>query len=84
MHKRGVFLTIPPFVRGSKFNRKDTLESCAIASVRIKVENAIRQIKEFKVFTYCLSNRINKRVKDDMVITVCVICHLNTRLINNM
>ena len=63
---------------------KSKLESRTIASARIKVENTIRWIKEFKIFTNCLFNRINKRVIDDMVITVCAICNLRTRLINNM
>ena len=41
------FLTIPSFLSESKFSGKDALEFHAIASVRIRVENAIRRIKEF-------------------------------------
>ena len=62
-----------------------TLWNLAILQgVRIRVENAIRQIKEYNMFNDCLSNRTNKRIIDDMVITVCAICNLKTRLINNM
>ncbi len=56
-------------------------ESRTIASVRIRVENAIRRLKEFKIFTDTLSNRINKKVLDDMVTISCALCNLKSRLI---
>jgi len=76
------FLTIPSFLSGNKFSEREALQSRTIASVRIRVENAIRRLKEFKIFTDCLSNRINKRIVDDMIVTACALCNLKERLIN--
>ncbi len=76
------FLTFPIFLSGNKFSEREALQSRTIASVRIRVENAIRWLKEFKIFTDCLSNRINKRIVDDMIVTACALCNLKERLIN--
>ncbi len=76
------FLTIPSFLSGNKFSEREALQSRTIASVRIRVENAIRRLKEFKIFTDCLSYRINKRIVDDMIVTACALCNLRERLIN--
>lgn len=73
-----VFLTIPSFLSGGRFSRKEALESWTIASVRIRVENAIRWLKEFRLYTDPLLNRINKQIIDDMVITACALCKLKT------
>ena len=75
------FLTIPSFLTGGKFNAKEAMESRLIASVRIRVENAIRRLKEYKIFTATLSNRINKKLIDDMVTVSCALCNLKHRLI---
>ena len=75
------FLTIPSFLTKGKLTEQEATESRTIASVRIRVENAIRRLKEFKLFTDTLSNRINKKLLDDMVIICCVLCNLKTRLI---
>ena len=59
------FLTIPSFLSGGRFSGKEALESRTIVSVRIRVENAIRQLQGFRIFTDSLSSRINKRIIDD-------------------
>ncbi len=76
------FLTFPFFLSGNKFSEREALQSHTIASVRTRVENAIRRLKEFKIFTDCLSNRINKQIVDDMIVTACALCNLKERLIN--
>ena len=58
-------------------------QSRLIASVRIKVENAIKRMKEFKVFSSTLSNRTNKKQVDDMMVIVCALCNLKPKLRNN-
>ena len=76
------FLTIPSFLSVGKFSGREALESRTIASVRIRVENAIRRLKEFKIFTDCLSKRINKGIVDDVIVTACALCNLKKKLIN--
>ncbi len=77
------FLTIPSFLSGNKFSdEREALQSGTIASVRIRVENAIRRLKEFKIFTDRFSNRINEQIVDDMIVTACALCNLKERLIN--
>jgi len=51
------------------------MQSRLIASVRIKVENAIKRIKDYKTFTETLNNRTNKKLIDDMMIIVCALCN---------
>ena len=53
----------------------------SIASVRIRVENAIRRIKEYKIVTETLCNRISKRIIDDIMVVVCALCNLKEKLI---
>ena len=57
------------------------MQSRTIASVRIRVENAIKRLKEYKVLSETLSNRVNKKIVDDMVIVVSVLCNLKQKLI---
>ena len=75
------FLTIPSFLSGGRFSNKQAMESRYIASARIRVENAIRRLKEYKIFTATLPNRINKKLVDDMVVITCALCNLKQRLI---
>lgn len=76
--RKRCFLTIPSFLSRGRFSGQ---ESRAIASVRIRVENAIRRLKEYNIFTDTLSNRINKKLIDDMVTVACALCNLKNRLI---
>ena len=57
------------------------MQSRTIASVRIRVENAIKRLKEFKILSETLSNRVNKKIVDDMVMIVSALCNLKQRLI---
>ena len=75
------FLTIPSFMSDGKLTGQQTIQSRLIASVHIKVENAIKHIKEFKTFSETLCNHINKKQVDDMMIIMCALCNLKlTRL----
>jgi len=60
---------------------KEGMQSQMITSARIRVENAIKRLKEYKIFIYTLNNRTNKRIMDDMVIIVSALCNLKQRLI---
>ena len=75
------FLTIPSFLLDGRLSGQEAVQSRLIASVRIKVENAIKRIKDFKIFTETLSNRTNKKMIDDMII-VCALCNLKPTLSN--
>ena len=75
------FLTIPSLLTGGKFSGHEVLESRAVASVRIRVENAIRRLKEYRIFSGTLCNRLNKEFVDDMVLVTCALCNLKNRLI---
>jgi len=46
-----------------------------IASARIRVENAIKRLKEYKILVDTLNNRTNKKIVDDMVIIVSALCN---------
>ena len=74
------FLTIPSFLSDGRLSGRQAIQSRLIASVRIKVENAIKRLKEFKIFTDTLCNRTNKKLIDDMLIIVCALCNLKPRL----
>jgi len=74
------FLTIPSYSSDGRLSAKDAMQSRTIASVRIRVENAIKKLKEYRIFK-TLWNRINKQIVDDMVIIVCALCNLKHRLI---
>ena len=75
------FLTIPSFLSGDTFTAQEARQSRSIASVRIRVENAIRRIKEFKICRETLCNRTNKKIVDDMIVIVCALCNLKEKLI---
>ena len=79
-HKR-CFLTIPSFLSDGRLSTEDAMQSRTIASVRIRVENAIKKMKEYKVFTETLCNRTNKQIIDDMIVIVCALCNLKQKLI---
>ena len=79
--RKRCFLTIPSFLTGGKFSSDETLESRTVASVRIRVENAIKRMKEYSICSGTICNRINKKLVDDMVIVVCALCNLKNRLI---
>ena len=53
------FLTIPSFLSDGRLTGQQAIQSRLIASVRIKVENAIKRIKDFKIFSETLCNHIN-------------------------
>ena len=75
------FLTIPSFLNEGTLAAQEARQSRSIASVRIRVENAIRRIKEYKIFTETLCNRTNRKIVDDMVVVVCALCNLKEKLI---
>ena len=79
--KKRCFLTIPSFLSEGRLTAQEARQSRSIASVRIRVENAIKRVKEYKVFTDTLCNRINKRIIDDMMTVVCALCNLKEKLI---
>ena len=56
------------------------MQSSTIASVRIRVENAIKKLKEYKVCNETLCNRINKQIVDDMMVIICTLCNLKQKL----
>ena len=49
--------------------------------MRMRVENAIRRIKEYKIVTETLCNRTSKRIVDDIMVVVCALCNLKEKLI---
>ena len=80
--KRRAFLTIPSFLRSQrKLTSQQAMETRKIASVRIKVENAIKLIKDFKVFQHIQPNRSNRKLLDDMVTVACALVNLQKQLI---
>ena len=75
------FLTIPSFLNDGRLAAEEAMQSRTIASVRIRVENAIKKLKEYKVFNETICNRINKQIVDDMMVIVCALCNLKQKLI---
>ena len=75
------FLTIPSFLSEGRFTAQEGLQSRTIASARIRVENAIKRLKEYKALSETLSNRVNKKIVDDMVIVAGALCNLKLKLI---
>jgi len=57
--RKRCFLTIPSFLSDGRLTGQQAIQSRLIASVRIKVENAIKRIKDFKIFSETLCNHIN-------------------------
>ena len=78
--RKRCFLTIPSFLSDGKLTGQQAIQSRLIASIRIKVENVIKCIKEFKTFSETLCNCINKKQVDDMMIIVCALCNLKPKL----
>lgn len=82
--KRRAFLTIPSFLRSSaKLSGQDGSQTRAIANVYIKVENAIKRLKVFKIFQQTKPNHTNKLILDDMVIITSSLCNLQAPLIKS-
>lgn len=75
------FLTIPSFLSDGRLTAQEGMQSRTIASVRIRVENAIKRLKEYKALSETLSNRVSKKIVDDMVIVVSALCNLKQKLI---
>ena len=60
------------------------MQMSKIASLRIRVENAIKRLKDYKIFKNTHPNRVNKKILDDiMVIIVCALCNLQPSLIKS-
>ena len=60
---------------------QEGMQSRTIASVRIRVENAIKQLKEYNALSETLHNQVNKKIVDDMIIVVSALCNLKQKLI---
>ena len=75
------FLTIPSFLSEGRLTAQEGMQSRTIASAQIRVENAIRRLKEYKILSETLSNRVNKKIVDDMVIVAGALCNLMQKLI---
>ena len=75
------FLTILSFLSESQLTAQEGLQSRTIASVRIRVENAIKCLKEYKVLSETLCNRVNKKIVDDIIIIISALCNLKEKLI---
>ncbi|XP_065894613.1 uncharacterized protein [Dysidea avara] len=75
------FLTIPSFLSEGRLTAQEGLNSQTIASARIRVENAIKRLKEYKALSETLSNRVNKKIVDDMVLVAGALCNLKQKLI---
>ena len=80
--RRSAFLTIPTFLKGaSKLTGQQAMETRSIASVRIRVENAIKRLKDFRILSATLPNRMNKRIVDDLFVIASALCNLQPPLI---
>ena len=79
--KKQAFLTIPSFLHSSlKLTGKQAMETRAIASIRIQVENAIKRMKDFQILAGTVPNPINKKILDDIVTVACALCNLQPPL----
>jgi len=67
------FLTIPSFLSEGQLTAQEGMQSRMIASARIRVENVIKRLKEYKNFIDTSNNHTNKKIVDDMVIIVSVL-----------
>ena len=80
--QKSAFLTIPSFLRGaSKLTGQQAMETRTVASVRIRVENAIKRLKDFHLLSTILPNRMNKRILDDIFVIASALCNLQPPLI---
>ena len=57
------------------------METCRIAGVRIRVESAIKRLKDFHAVSGTSPNCMNKKILDGMVIVACALCNLMPPLI---
>ena len=82
--RKQAFLTIPSFLGCTgKLSGEEAVQMRKIASVRIRVENAIKRLKDYKIFKNTQPNRVNKKILDDMVIIACALCNLQPSLIKS-
>ena len=90
--RKQAFLTVPSFLRSSvpsflrssaKLSSVEAVQTRKIASVRIRVENAIKRLKEYTIFRTVQPNHVNKKILDDMVIIACALCNLQPSLIKS-
>ena len=82
--RKQAFLAIPSFLRSTgKLSGEEAVQMRKIASVRIRVENAIKRLKDYKIFKNTQPNRVNKKILDDMVIIACALCNLQPSLIKS-
>ena len=80
--QQSTFLTILSFLRGvSKLTGQQAMESRTVASVRIRVDNTIKQLKDFRLLSAILPNRINKRIIDDIFVIASALYNLQPPLI---
>ena len=63
-------MTIPSFLSDSRLTAQEGMQFQTIASVQIRVENVIKRLKEYKALSETLSNRVSKKIVDDMIIVV--------------
>ena len=77
---QGVQLNIPAFLRGTdQFSHKDLVQNRRIASLRIHVERAMEQIKNFQIFDRVLPATLTG-IADRMFFVCCVLCNFHTPL----
>ena len=81
--RKQAFLTIPSLRLTGKLSREEAVQMRKIASVRIRVENAIKRLKDYKIFKNTQPNRVNKKILDDMVTIACALCNLQLSLIKS-
>lgn len=67
----GVRLNIPPFLRGKQLSDCELVETRRIASLRIHVERAMEQLKNFHIFDRALSSSF--RDTANQVFYVCAV-----------
>jgi len=66
------FLTNPSFLSGGRLSAQEGMQSRLIASARIRVENAIKRIKEYKVFSETLPTASTKKL-----LMTCISLYVN-------
>ena len=80
--RKSAFLTILSFLRrASKLTGQQPMETRTVASVRIRVENTIKQLKDFCLLSAILLNGMNKRILDDILVIASALCNLQPPLI---
>ena len=81
----GARLAIPPGKRGqSQMTRKDVLATKRIANLRIHVERAIKQIKEFNILQNAQGvSLLLAPLLDDIMIFCSALCNLQPPLVQD-